>query len=55
MKEITIPAELKKTYSLNDIQKWIDYGVSKGYVNTKNVKSTYNWLYLLKDLSIHLE
>lgn len=55
MEEATLPADLKKIYSLSDIQKWIDYGVSKGYVNTKSAKSIYNWMHLLKDLSIHLE
>lgn len=55
MEETTLPTDLKKTYSLRDIQKWIDYGASRGYVNTKSAESIYNWMHLLKDLSIHLE
>ena len=55
IEETTMPANLKKTYSLGEIQKWMDFGVSKGYVNSKSAKSIYNWIHLLKDFSIHLE
>jgi len=52
MRETTIPAELKKTYSLKDIQKWIDYGVRMKYVDVKNNKSLFKWISILKELSI---
>lgn len=52
MKETTIPADLKKSYSLKDIQKWVDYGVKMNYVDTNNKKSLFKWISILKELNI---
>ena len=45
---------VRQVYTRGDIDKWIKYGVSKGFVNQGNKKELYNWLGVLKDLEILL-
>ena len=43
----------KKVYNQSEIDKWVVYGLSKGYID-KNNKDIIEWIRLLKDKVIDL-
>lgn len=54
MNERTLEKGIRQVYTRGDIDKWIKYGVSNGYVEQGNKKELYKWLSILKDVEIIL-
>ena len=54
MQERVLDKGIRKVYTRADVDTWIKYGVSNGYVEKGNKKELYKWLSVLKDLEILL-
>jgi len=54
MMEKTIPNNRQKVYELEDIDRWIKYGLEMGYIDVSKESEIIKWIKLLNDKIIDL-
>lgn len=50
--ETATPKKDKVLYTLNDIKKWVEFGLENDYVNVLKSDEIKNWIKMLKDKTV---
>ena len=54
VRESIIPNKVKLVYDVHDINKWLKFGIKKGYINEDKKEDVVKWISLLQGINFKL-